>query len=76
MDRAIMIICDMQYVMGHANAIRDANTFGTRESEYAIGRANAICDTQICYGRANAIILYVISEYTLWVARLQYAIRE
>ena len=76
MDRVIMMICDMQYVMGHANAVRDANTFGTHECEYAIGRTNAIRNTRIRYGRANAILLYAISEYTLWAARMRYAIRE
>ena len=55
MDRAIIMICDTQYVMGRANAIRDANTLWTARMryairEYAMGRANAICDMRIRYG--------------------------
>ena len=61
MDRAIIMICDTQYVMGRANAIRDANTLWTARMryairEYAMGRANAICE--YATGRANSGMRY------------------
>ena len=52
MDRAMIMICDMQYVMGRANAICDANTLRAARMryaicEYAMGRVNTICDTRV-----------------------------
>jgi len=49
MERAIIMICNMQYVMGHVNAICDTNAI----CEYAMGCANAICEYAM--GRANVI---------------------
>ena len=58
MDRVIITICGMQYVMDRANAIRDMQIrYGPRKCDmryaicqYAMGRANAIGDMQIRYG--------------------------
>ena len=57
MDRAIIIICDIQNVIGRANAICDANMLWVARMRYArafvMGRANAICE--YATGRAEAI---------------------
>ena len=60
MDRAIVMICDMQYVVGRANAICDANTLWVARMQYA----NTLWAAWMWY--AN----------TLWAARKRYAIYE
>jgi len=62
MDRAIMMICDMQYVMGRAKAISDANTLWAARMQYAM---------RICYGPRECDMRYAS---TLWAARMRYAI--
>jgi len=89
MDSATIMICNMQYVMGSANAICNANMLWAARMryaicEYAIGRANAICEYP--RGRVNVIcdmrIRYRPRECdmryanTLGAVRMQYAIRE
>ena len=69
MDRAIIMICDMQYVMGRANAICDANTLWAARMRYAICE----CDMRIPYGPRECDMRYA---NTLWAARMRYAIRE
>ena len=81
MDRVIIMICNMQYVMGRVNAMYNANTLRAVRMQYAIceyamGRANVICEYAM--GRANAIcdtrIGYARYANTLWAARIRYAI--
>ena len=62
MDRAIIMICYTQYVMGRANAICDMRIrYGPRE-----------CDKRY----ANTLWADMRYANTLWAARMRYAIRE
>ena len=63
MDRAIIMICDMQYYGPRECDMRNANTlWATRKRyaicEYALGRANAMRDMRIHYGPRECYMRY------------------
>ena len=85
MDGAIIVIYDMQYIMGTGSCECDMRC------EYVMGRANAICDMlkrygphecdmRIRYGPLECDMrfanrLRAICACAIWAARIQYAIR-